>query len=391
MKISILASNLSSNAMGRVLVLARVLERRYDVEIVGPMFGDEIWGPIAEEDLDINAMDIDESTRSMTRVRRLSRMPTGDVLYACKPVWTSFGAALRARAVGGARRPLVLDIDDWEWGFARHAIRTARNKPRYLAANALHAHLPNAWPSAWWYDRRTSLADAVTVSNSLLQNRYGGEIVWHGRDTDAFDPERYPRDEARRNLQFGRDERIVMFFGTIHPYKGVEDLIHAFARLERDDARLVLVGAGGTRGAESAVELARSELGDRVTVFGVQPFERVPEFIAAADVVVIPQRSTEATRWQMPAKIFDAMAMSKPIVATAVCNIPEVLEGCGWVVEPDSPEALAGAIREVLDDSARASAAGAAARHKCVAEHSWDAMERTLETVFDKLSTRPKS
>ena len=176
-----------------------------------------------------------------------------------------------------------------------------------------------------------------------------------------------------------------MFFGTIQPYKGVEDLIHAVAALDRGGVRLVLAGAGDTDAARAAVEMARAQLGPRATVIGTQPFARVPQIIAAADVVVVPQQRTSATRGQMPAKLFDAMAMAKPIVATRVSDIPRVLDGCGWVVEPDSPAALTTAIRAVLDDPARAASMAAAARRKCVAEYSWNAMEKTLANVFERI------
>ena len=383
MKVSILASDLSSNAMGRVFVLARILARRHEVEVVGPTFGRDLWPPIAGEGLDIKAIEISESPRSIPRMLRIARVPAGDVIYACKPVWSSFGVALQARA--HRERPVVLDIDDWEWGFSRYAIRSARNKLRYMVAAALHPHLPNAWPSALLFDRVTSRADAITVSNSFLRDRFGGAIVWHGRDTDLFDPARYPVEEARRQLGLALDERIVMFFGTIQPYKGVEDLIHAVAALDRGGVRLVLAGAGDTDAARAAVEMARAQLGPRATVIGTQPFARVPQIIAAADVVVVPQQRTSATRGQMPAKLFDAMAMAKPIVATRVSDIPRVLDGCGWVVEPDSPAALTTAIREVLDDPARAASMAAAARRKCVAEYSWNAMEKTLANVFERI------
>lgn len=386
MKVSMLAADLSSNAMGRVLILARVLSRRHDVEVIGPTFGRPLWPPIANEGLDLKSVDVSESPRSIPRLLGMWRLAAGDVLYACKPVWSSFGVALRARA--HAPRPLVLDVDDWEWGFSKYAIRTARNKPRYLAAAALHPHLPNAWPSALYFDRQTHRADAVTVSNSVLRDRYGGEIVWHGRDTDAFDPARFPRDEARRRLGLSPSERVVMFYGTIQAYKGVEDLIRAVATLGRADVRLVLVGAGESAAARSAADLARALLGTRATVHGPQPFERVPAFMAAADVVVVPPRRTEATERQMPAKLFDAMAMARPVVATAVCDIPRVLDGCGWVVEPGSPPALAAAIARVLDDPMAAAAAGEAARRRCVMEFSWAAMERTLAGVFDRLAAR---
>lgn len=380
MRVTIFAADLSSNAMGRVFVLARVLARRHDVEVVGAMFGDRVWEPIADEDLDIRSVRVSESPRSIPRLRRIAEVATGDVYLACKPVWTSYGSALAARRRTGA--PIVLDVDDWEWGFSRHAIASAPNRLRYLAAAALHPHLPNAWPSAWYFDRRTHRADAVIVSNTRLRERYGGAVVWHGRDTDAFDPARFPRDDMRARLGWREDERVVLFLGTIQPYKGVDDLIAAVARLRRDDVRLALVGAGRSQSAHEAAARAQSVLGERASVYGAQPFERVPEFIAAADVVVVPQRDSAATHAQMPAKLFDAMAMARPIVATRVSDIPYALDGCGWVVEPGSPERLAAAIAEALEDSGRAGAFALEARRRAIAEFSWDAMEHTLSGVL---------
>jgi glycosyltransferase involved in cell wall biosynthesis len=180
-----------------------------------------------------------------------------------------------------------------------------------------------------------------------------------------------------------------MFFGTIAPYKGAADLVEAVAALGRDDVRLVLVGVRKSGAARAVETMAREQLGSRVSIFGMQPFERVPEFIACADVVAVPQRRTEATVRQMPAKLFDAMAMARPIVATAVSDIPTVLADCGWVVEPDSPTALAGALSEALADPDRAEARGQRARERCVAEYSWNAMDRTLSEVILKLE-RPR-
>ncbi|GAJ23662.1 unnamed protein product, partial [marine sediment metagenome] len=90
----------------------------------------------------------------------------------------------------------------------------------------------------------------------------------------------------------------------------------------------------------------------------MQPFEKVPEFLAMADVVVIPQKRNLSTIGQVPAKVFDAIAMAKSIIATNVSDLAEILNGCGWIVEPENPEQLAETIQYVLDHPDKAAEMG---------------------------------
>ena len=76
------------------------------------------------------------------------------------------------------------------------------------------------------------------------------------------------------------------------------------------------------------------------------PYRDVPALYAAADVVAIPQLDTEAAQHQMPLKAPDAMAMARPIVASAVSDLPDVLDGCARLVPPGDVDALAAAIAE---------------------------------------------
>jgi len=76
------------------------------------------------------------------------------------------------------------------------------------------------------------------------------------------------------------------------------------------------------------------------------------------DEVLIPQRRRLGSYAQVPAKIFDAMAMAKPIISTKISDIPEILDNCGWVVEPENPRQLAETIQYVFDHSVEAKEKG---------------------------------
>src|SRR5207249_11831480 len=77
------------------------------------------------------------------------------------------------------------------------------------------------------------------------------------------------------------------------------------------------------------------------------PYTQLSRLLAAADVIAIPQLDTEAGRYQMPMKVYDCMTMAKPIVASAVTDLPLVLEGCGRVVPPSDVHLVRGALRDM--------------------------------------------
>src|SRR4030095_9970576 len=177
----------------------------------------------------------------------------------------------------------------------------------------------------------------------------------HGGHAGAGAPARCDREAARAALGAGH-RRVVMFLGTPRGHKGVDDLVAAIATLG-DDVMLAIVGT------DPAGEAARRwTKTPSVRVFGEIPFDDVPRWLIAAGVGAVPQRATADTVGQVPAKIFDAMALARPVISTSVSMIPEILDGCGVVVPPGDVRALAAAIRRLLNDPVEAAALGRAGR-----------------------------
>jgi glycosyltransferase involved in cell wall biosynthesis len=102
-------------------------------------------------------------------------------------------------------------------------------------------------------------------------------------------------------------------------------------------------------------------------------------------VVAVPQRDTSDTRGQVPAKIFDAMALGRPIISTRVSMIPEILDGCGLLVAAGDVAALARGIAHLLDHSEQAAALGERARARCVARYSFAAARRDLFPLVERV------
>lgn len=372
MKISILCFDLSDNATGRADLLARLLASRWEVEVVGPRFGADVWRPARGGMIRYRDLPVEGASRYpafAARWRELAARADGDVLYASKPRPTSYGVGLAARR--RRHRPLLLDIDDWEVGFFR------RSGAWGTLGRSLNLANPNGLPWTWLMERLIGRADAVTVASRFLERRFGGTLVPHARDTEAWDPARYDRAQARARLGL-REERIVMFLGTPRAHKGVDDLVEAVGAVG-GDTRLVLVGADA--GGEAA---RRWTSRPWVRVVGEIPFDDVPRYLVAADAVAVPQRATSDTVGQVPAKVFDAMALARPIVATAVSMLPEILEGCGVLVPAGDPVALAASLRRLLDDRAGAAELGRRARERCCERYSYTAARAALFPVVER-------
>jgi glycosyltransferase involved in cell wall biosynthesis len=103
-------------------------------------------------------------------------------------------------------------------------------------------------------------------------------------------------------------------------------------------------------------------------------------------VVAVPQLDDEPGRYQTPMKVFDAMAMAKPIVATSMSDLPAVLDGCARIVPPGDAGALRGAIAELLADRDEAELLGGRARERCLERYSLERVGETLMRVLERAS-----
>ncbi|MEB3220589.1 MAG: glycosyltransferase family 4 protein [Candidatus Sericytochromatia bacterium] len=375
MKITLLASDEATAPLYRVRALARLLQRRFEVEVLGFVSEARAIDAAAPRDFPYRAIPVGRGRAFAASARRLREAISGDLVYAMKPRPTSYGVALAHRAATGC--PVVVDVDDWEI-FMIHPWSRFTLKNMAYALRRLDD--PNNHLATWALDRRIGKADGVTAVSRFFQRRYGGLLAPHYVDTALYDPARHDGEASRRALGL-EGQRVVVFAGIAHPGKGVAAILEALRGLGPGAPawRLVIVGPA----TPYARAIASSD--PRVVLVGTQPPTRTPAYLAMADLVVLPQRRSPVAVGQMPMKLFEAMAMAVPVIATALSDIPEVLEGCGRVVPPDDPRALRDAIAELFAEPAAARALGQRARARVVARHSW---EVGAAVIGDYLATR---
>lgn len=170
-------------------------------------------------------------------------------------------------------------------------------------------------------------------------------VVYNGIDSVLFDPARADGKKIRKRLKLG-GEFVYFYFGRPGVSKGVEYLIRAVPIISEilPDSRLVLILAHDPRGGYERVKRMIGDLNLKDKVFLLDPVPRneLPGYIAASDCVVVPSLSEG-----FGFTAVEACTMGKPVVASDVASLPEVVSGKYILVEPGNPKAIADGVVKV--------------------------------------------
>lgn len=183
-----------------------------------------------------------------------------------------------------------------------------------------------------------------------IDARFPGKPTYHlsnGVDCAAFGPDRTTA-EARATL--GASGRCVVLYAGLHGIaQGLNQLLDAAQEMQAEEGPdFVLVGDGPMKTA--LVSEARLRGLDRVRFLDARPASELPPLLAAADILVVPLGV--GIRGAVPSKLYEAMALARPIVLVATGEPASIVEThcAGLVVPPHDTDALAGALRRLRDD-----------------------------------------
>ncbi|HEX5365072.1 MAG TPA: glycosyltransferase [Acidimicrobiales bacterium] len=380
-KVHVVSWSVSHNPLGRAHLLAEVLARSFEVEVVGATFdrfGGGVWEPVRRAGMPVRTFRGGDLHSMLPEMERFAATLDGDAVVVAKPRLP--GLALAMLAVLQRRRPVVLDVDDHELAFVGADTGLTLDDVARLGDDPV---LDNPFGGPWTRccDGLVADADAVTVSNPTLQGRYGGEVVGHARDETLFDPARYDRARARADAGFADDDRIVLFGGTPRRHKGVVDVAAALARTGDPRRKLCLIDTPEL--GELAADLA--EYAAHVVTVPPRGLTEMPALLAAADAVVALQDpASPVAAYQIPAKVTDALAMGVPCLVRRVPPLQHLVDADAVTVADGD---LAEALWQVLEDPAARRRAGTG-RELFRAELSYAAVApRLARIVGDHLGT----
>ena len=303
----------------------------------------------------------------------------------------------RLRQIINEVRPDIVHIHNLLGKFDFLGIRYLRTVGIPVVLTA-HDPKPDTGLTAFdWARYRTANAIIVHSVNGIDDLASGGinveriTRVHHGNYLHFCPGSDLSPDEARRSLGLQSTDRIILFFGTILPYKGLDILIDAFARIAADepDVRLIIAGEPLEDFAPYRNQIKDRGVADRVVLdLRYIPFAELPTYFLSADLAAFPYR-----RIYQSGVLQLAYGYGRAVVVTDVGGIGEIVEKdrSGLVVPPGDPTALADGIRRLFRDRVAAQEMGRRGRLAAETKYSWEAIARDITEVYRSVCGRVSS
>lgn len=360
-----LAPSLNGSSYLIPYTYAKILEKKHDVTIVGPTFGEGIF--VNDNSVRVERLEPwiskPKSLGAFTLIpRNFARLLRNDfdVIFCFKLLPHTAPVSALAKFV--LRKPLVITIDDYDKASPKSVLK------RFVLG------------IADWFHR---FADEKIVMSRFMQRTYGGHLIYQPIDTDRDRPTQKTADALRAKLGL-EDKIVVTHVGTLFETKGIDVLIKAVQATGREDIKLVLFELG----AETAKYKAMS--GPETIWLKKRTGEKSLDYTLMADIYAIPTRDTLYTRAQTPAKIFEAMAMGRAIVASELGDISTILQNgeAGLLVRPNDVESLKYALMRLADDRALRERLGKNAKRVYDETYHHEKQAEKLIDLYDELEKR---
>ena len=194
-----------------------------------------------------------------------------------------------------------------------------------------------------------------------------------------------PKNQARRRLGWPLDKNIALYLGHFYTSKGVDVLLEAAAFLPEN---VTVVFVGGSKTDKNLDPLRKGITKNntqKVRILGFQERWKVPLFLSAADVCVLPNVVTdeESEFFTTPLKLFDYMVARRPIIASDIPALREIMDDTAALfVTPNVPQALAKGIMRILEDP-RESEMRANAAYTLAKDLSWNSRAKQIRKFIE--------
>jgi len=274
-------------------------------------------------------------------------------------------------------------VDSWVASLAARTARVPVVRTRHLSVPLKKDPFSRL---VYW-----TLCDRIVTTGEAIRRLFLEELrldpskvisIPTGVDLRQLDPHAVDEKEVRQELGVEATTPLIGTVAVLRSWKGHRFFLEAVPVILRKvpSARFLIVGDGPQGGN---IERWIRELGLAQAVMMLGHREDIPEVLAALDIVVSASTAAEG----VPQALLQALAMRRPVVATRVGAVPEVIrhEETGLLVPPGDPAALAAAITSLLSDPHRGAALGMAGRRLVEKEFTVEVMLERLEVLYAEM------
>ena len=211
--------------------------------------------------------------------------------------------------------------------------------------------------------------------------------VSNGTNPEKFKP--IPQSEARKQVGISNDSQIVGFIGSCYSYHGVQHLIEA-AKLvlqEKPETKFIIAGDGAQR--QEWIKLTKDlNISDSFQFPGAIPFDKAPAYINSFDICVAPWDVEKLKHVGLsPMKLFDYLGCSKPVVASPVYGVYEIVKNynCGVVVDVKNSKLFSKTFLNLIANPQNREEMGKRGREAVLKHFTWENTSRKIEKVLRKI------
>jgi glycosyltransferase involved in cell wall biosynthesis len=234
-------------------------------------------------------------------------------------------------------------------------------------------------------------ADKIFVINKGLKEyivEMGGNInkiyvIPAGVDLEKFNP-LVDGSSIREKYGIKKDDILLFFMGWIYDFSGMKEVAESLSLTDYKNIKLMVVGEGDLYKPLLKMK-SEKNLDDKLILTGKIPFEEIPKYISAADICLLPAYKNEIMMNIVPIKIYEYMAMGKPVIST---DLPGILKEFGkenGVIYVDKSEDTLCKVTDLLDDPESITKQGLKSL-EFVTKYTWDSVINLFEQSLEFFS-----
>ena len=206
-------------------------------------------------------------------------------------------------------------------------------------------------------------------------------------DTDVFKKNNIERKKIRKELGIKENEIVIGYAGSFWYVEGVPVLLESFRNLVKKykNIKLILLGGGRAPNLDViSISDDETELKEKVLFIPPQPYEQVPSFLSACDIVCSPKVDCDVNRAANPIKIYEYMSMGLITVLSSVGEVVNVIDNGinGFLVKPGDEKDLEKTLEFIIQNLESMVGIGKQARKDVIKNYSHSAVVNKMENIF---------